>query len=533
VRSLVGEWLTSTTRRVPDDDPERTPGVESRDAFTGAVAERFPTAAAPAVRDAVERARVAQREWAAAAVEHRVRVLDRFRRLAFERRAALAAVISRETGKAPAEALVADVYTALDLVRYYVRHAPTALEPRTSRSATLALWRKRITCTHDPIGVLGVISPWNYPFMLPVGTVAPALAAGNAVVLKPSELTPSTAAMLVELMAQAGLPDGLLQAVQGGRETGEALVHSAVDKVFFTGSVRTGRQVAASCAERLIPCVLELGGSDPALVLDDADVRVAAAGIVWGRFANAGQTCVAPKRVFVCDGAYDPFLEALDRRLEALRLRAPGDQTWDVGPLIRPHAHDALQGVLDDAVAGGARVLVRHGAGTGAVYPPTVVLEAAPGSSVLQEETFGPLLPVVRVRDPDEAVALANDSPFGLSASVWSRSRLRAREVAARLHAGTVAINDVALVAGMAEVAHGGMKASGWGRSHGLEGLRECVRTRTVVDDLLPGLPQPWWFPYAADRYRQLDAYGRLAHGRTLGERLSGIAGTLRLLFRR
>ncbi|MGQ0647615.1 MAG: aldehyde dehydrogenase family protein [Gemmatimonadaceae bacterium] len=507
--------------------------VESRDPFVGVVAERYTPASPAEVIQGVERAREAQKDWSSRAVESRLRVLDRFRQIAFARRSEIAALISRETGKAPAEALMAEVITSLDIVRFYVRHAPAALVPQVTRSSTLALWRKRITITQEPIGVLGVISPWNYPFMLPTGVVVPALAAGNAVVLKPSELTPSTGEKIGELMTEAGLPAGLLTVVQGSGETGQALVSSGVDKIFFTGSVGTGRKVAMSCAERLIPCVLELGGSDPAIVLDDADVRVAARGIAWGRFSNAGQTCVAAKRVYVLDAIYDRFVLALEARVQALRLRERGDTTWDVGPLIRPSAGEPLRRLEAAATAGGAKTLVRREAHAAEVYPPTVLVDAAPDAALLREETFGPLLPVVKVRDEEEAIALANASEFGLSASVWSRSRRRARAVAARLHAGSVAINDVTLVAGVAEIAHGGVKASGWGRAHGYAGLHECVRTRTIVDDIVTTLPQPWWFPYVPERFREFDAYARLAQGRTLMERLSGIPDTLRLLFRR
>lgn len=492
------------------------------------------------VAEAIAGARQAQPQWAARPVTDRARVLERFRQLLFARRSEVASVISAENGKPAPEATMTEVATTLDIARYYARLAPEALAPRTLTSASLALWRKRFLIAPEPHGTVGVISPWNYPFMLPAGVVLPALVAGNAVLLKPSELTPLSGAFLAELLYAAGVPNDVLQVLQGDGATGAALAGGAVDKVFFTGSVSTGRRVAHACAERLVPCALELGGSDPALVLEDADVEHAASGITWGRFTNSGQTCVAPKRVYVVGRAYEGFVAAMTRRLTALQLGMPGDGAYDLGPLVQPSQHAQLAGQRDDATGRGGRAVTGApdaGASAGdegarGHFIPTLLLDVPADARVLREETFGPLLPIVRVRDDDEAIALANASPFGLSASVWSRDRRRARGVAARLEAGTVVINDVTLVAGVAEVPHGGVKESGSGRAHGAAGLDECVRTRTIVDDVFVGWRQGWWFGYGADAASRGDAYLRLAHGRTLTERLSGVGRVLKLLFR-
>lgn len=513
------------------------------------------------VTEAVERARQAQPAWRRTLLHDRVATLERFRALLYGARHEVARLISRENGKPVAEAMMAEVATTLDLARFYARLAPSALAPQQLRSATLALWRKRIEITREPYGTVAVISPWNYPFMLPAGVVLPALVAGNAVVLKPSELSPATAERLGELLHAAGVPRDVLQVVVGDGAVGAALTASRVDKVFFTGSDRTGRAVAHACAERLVPCALELGGSDPAIVLADADIAHAASGIVWGRCTNAGQTCVAPKRVFVVGEAYEPLVEALRTRLALLRLGAPDGAfrrsaadhranpssdtssdpnsdpsthpPYDVGPLIQPAQLRAVAALRDDAVAHGARAETPGRAPEGGLHlAPTLLLDVPDEARVLHEEAFGPLLPVLRVRDEDEAVRRANASPFGLSASVWSRDRAHARRVAARLDAGTVVINDTTLVAGMAEVPHGGVKASGHGRSHGALGLEECVRTRTIVDDRFTGWRQGWWFGYGPDAESRADAYVRLAHGRSLLERVRGIPRTLALLLR-
>ncbi|MBL8962146.1 MAG: aldehyde dehydrogenase family protein, partial [Gemmatimonadetes bacterium] len=384
-----------------------------------------------------------------------------------------------------------------------------------------------------PWGTVGVISPWNYPFMLPVGQLTPLLAAGNAVVHKPSELTAGTAALLHAGLVEAGIPAAVCAIVHGGAEVGEALVTGGVDKVFFTGSVRAGRMVAARCAEQLVPCSLELGGSDPALVLADANVRVAARGIAWGRFTNAGQTCVAAKRVFVHARVAEPFLAALREEVGRLRLRSADSPHWDVGPMIHRAAAAQLEALIQADQAGGATVDRPLGSRDAPVVSPALLTDLPAGARSLTEEVFGPVLPIVVTTSDDEAVALANASPFGLSASVWSRSRSHARAVANRLRAGTVGINDVALVAGIAEVSHGGVGLSGSGRSHGPGGLLEAVRSRTLVDDIAPWAGQPWWFPYPGDRAHAFDQYLRLTHAPGLLDRLRGLWPALRLFLGR
>jgi acyl-CoA reductase-like NAD-dependent aldehyde dehydrogenase len=492
--------------------------VVSRDPATGEVWRRHPAASAADVDAAVAAARRAQPAWAALGVGERARVLDRFRARLVARRAEVADCIRRENGRPALEAIGTEVLVTLDYARFYAKVAPRELEGRWRTPASVLFWRKRVRVMHEPYGVVGVISPWNYPFMLAGGVVLPALVAGNAVVLKPSELTPATGLLLGELLHEAGVPRDVLQVLTGAGPTGAALARAAVDKVSFTGSVATGRKVAMACAERLVPCSLELGGSDPALVLDDADAELAARGIAWARFSNAGQTCTAPKRVFVTAGVHDRFLAALVRQVEQLRVGS-ADTGVDVGPLVHPSQATTLHAQLDDALARGARVAARSPGVPehDGFFPPTVLVDVAPDMRVMREETFGPLLPVVKVHDDAEAVARANDSEFGLSASVWSRDRAHARAIADRLEAGTVAINDAVIVAGMAEVPFGGVKASGLGRAHGLAGLMEFTRTRAVVDEALPGLPQAQWFGYDASLAASMDALVVALHGRGAG----------------
>jgi succinate-semialdehyde dehydrogenase/glutarate-semialdehyde dehydrogenase len=345
--------------------------------------------------------------------------------------------------------------------------------------------------------------------------------------------------LLGAMLRDAGVPDDAVAVLPGDGSAGAALVSAGIDKLFFTGSAATGKKVAIACAERLIPCTLELGGSDPAIVLEDADMETAAAGLTWGRFANAGQSCVAPKRVFVVGPAYERFVATLREKVEALRVGARATLTSsdiDIGALVHPRAADTLQGQLADALEHGARVIATTRPSSNAppdVVAPTVLGNVTPDMRVMREETFGPLLPVVRVRDDDEAVALANASEFGLSASVWTRDTARALRLAARLQAGTVVLNDAVVVAGMVDVPHGGVKSSGTGRSHGRDGLLECVRTKTIVEDRFHNWRQPWWFGYSPEYARQFDAYVQVAHGHSLTAKLRAIPHVIGLVFRK
>jgi succinate-semialdehyde dehydrogenase/glutarate-semialdehyde dehydrogenase len=503
------------------------------DPATGEVWRRYEPASRAEVEAAVARAKEAQSAWAGKPVAQRVAVLRRFHDALFRRRREVAEALTRENGKPLAESLAMEVTVTMDFAGFYADKAPGFLRAPWRSAAGLGMWRKRVRVAHEPYGVIGIISPWNYPFFLAAANALPALVTGNAVVLKPSEFTPTSGALLEQLFAEAGVPDGVFRVVQGDGATGAALCDAPVDKVFFTGSVATGRKVAVKCAGRLIPCSLELGGSDPAIVLADADLAHTASGLAWGRFSNGGQTCVAPKRVYVEAPVYDAFVAALSAALGTLRVGAGMASENDVGPMIRPQAKATLEAQRDDALARGATIAARAPApeGAGNFFAPTILANVSPDSRVLKEETFGPLMPVVRVKDADEAIALANASEFGLSASIWSRDTARAARLAERVQAGTVVLNDVIVVAGMADVAHGGVKASGIGRSHGMAGLEECVQTKTTVADQFTGWRQPWWFGYSGAHLGQMDAFARLTHGKGVLTRLGALPGVVKLLF--
>jgi acyl-CoA reductase-like NAD-dependent aldehyde dehydrogenase len=517
--------------RVPEAVASAPVDVRSIDPATGETWRVWKATPPDDVEFAVQRARAAQPAWAEQSLGERCKVLKRFRRRLFERRAEMAALIQREAGKPAVEALTADVITTLDVARFCVRRAPHVLRARTMVPSNVAVWRKRVTIEQEPYGVIGIISPWNYPLLLPASSTLAALIAGNAVVLKPSELTPATAVRFGELLRESGVPDGIIQVLPGDGTTGAALANASIDKLFFTGSVATGRKVAVACAARLVPFALELGGSDPAIVLEDADLDTAASGILWGRFTNAGQTCVAPKRAIVVDAVHDAFVDRVTSAAARLVVGS-GASGSDMGPMIRPSQIDAIESQLRDARQRGAHV-VSHPRGDGHFFAPTVVSNVSSDMRIAREETFGPLLAIIRVRDEEEAIAVANDTPFGLSASIWSRDLTRARRIAARIAAGTVQINDAVSVVGMADVPHGGVKESGIGRVHGEAGLRECVREKAIVVDPFPSWRQPWWFGYGAEHARNIDAFARFWHGRNIMERMSGAWRSVKMLVSR
>jgi succinate-semialdehyde dehydrogenase/glutarate-semialdehyde dehydrogenase len=353
--------------------------------------------------------------------------------------------------------------------------------------------------------------------------------AGNAVVLKPSEFTSLVALELESLLHASGVPQNVVQVVVGDGVTGAALIHArgktGIDKLVFTGSVATGKRIAAVAAERLLPVVLELGGKDPMLVLDDADVDVASSAAVWGAFVNAGQTCLSVERCYVHRSLYEPFLQACVEKTKNLRVGPGLDRDTDVGPMIHERQLRIVESHVEDAVARGARVLAGGSRRTdlGAnFYEPTVLGDITNEMRIMREETFGPVLPVMAFDSDDEAVCLANDSEFGLAASVFTRDSARGERLARRIQAGTVMVNDVVSCFGISEAPHGGVKSSGLGRAHGRFGLEEMVRLKYVDVDLMPGVKKVWWYGYSASFARQMEGFVDFQFARRLGERVRG-----------
>jgi succinate-semialdehyde dehydrogenase/glutarate-semialdehyde dehydrogenase len=488
---------------------ERAPaarGFDSTSPATGEVVGSFPLDGPEQVAAAVARAREGQRRWAELGFGGRRRALLAYKAMLVRRTDELVALVHRENGKPHDDALI-EVVLSVEHLDWAARNAARVLGRRRVRS-TMLLANHAASVEYQPLGVVGVMGPWNYPVLTPLGSIIYALAAGNAVVFKPSELTPAVGCLLADAFADAVGDPPVFQVVTGDGTTGHALCLAGVDKVAFTGSPATGRKVMATCAERLVPVVLELGGKDAMVVDADADLDAAAEQALWGGMANAGQTCLATERVYVVDEVYDRFLARLVERASRVR---PGA---DFGPITLPRQLEVIRRHLDDALARGARALV---GGPDAVHPPfvaPVVLVDVPADAlVLREETFGPVLPVVRARDAGHAVELANANPYGLGAAVFAGRR--ADRIARALRSGMTSINSVLTYAGIPSLPYGGVGESGFGSVHGPDGLREFARPKAITRQRFPlpfamqSFDRPG-FVLAAVRQAM-----RLRHGRT------------------
>lgn len=463
---------------------------------TGELLGEAPVTSSDEVRAVVERARRAQEAWGSLPVRERCARMLRFRDAIVDREEELTDLISRETGKPRHEALLHEVAVVANLATYFTKHAESLLAPR---EIPLTLMKHRRSFLHyAPRGVVGVISPWNYPFQLPLRDAVLALIAGNAVVAKPSEVTPLTMLRAKDVWDQAGLPEDLFQVVTGYGPTGGALIDAGIQFLVFTGGVATGRKVAAACGERLVPCVMELGGKAPLIVCEDADVERAARGAVFGGFSNSGQICISVERVYAHRAVHDALVDRITALTRELKQGDPAEGAVDVGAIIFPKQIDIAEAHIADALSKGARLCTggKRRAGPGQFFEPTVLAGCNHAMTVMTEEIFGPIVPIMRVESDEEALRLANQSHLGLNAYVFSRDRGEAHRLATRVQAGSVCVNDVLSNGGCPEAPFGGIKQSGFGRVMGDESLREMCDVRHVSVDRLATSNDPLWFPY-------------------------------------
>ncbi len=492
----------------------RTSGAElvSRNPATGEEIGRAPQTMPEEVARAVGRARAAQPEWSRKTFRERGRLIMKARKIVLKEIEEIALLISRETGKPVTEAISMELATTLDLMQYFARKAESLLSPKRISVGQYALMGRSSYEIYKPLGVIGIVSPWNFPWATPLDEVVMALLAGNAVVVKPSELTPMTGLKIKDVFDRAGLDEGVLQVVTGDGSTGAALVGAGVDKIVFTGSVATGKRVAEAAAKYLTPVVLELGGKDPMLVLDDANISNAARGAVWGAFCNSGQACASVERCYVHESIAERFINEVVSETKRLRQSVGADPTADVGSMTSERQLLAVQRHVDEAIDKGAAALTggdRLPDAAGPFFAPTVLVNVNHDMDVMRDETFGPVLPIMTFKTDEEAVRLANDSIYGLTASVWTGNIARGRRLAERIDAGTVMVNEVVYTHGIAATPWGGLKQSGLGRTHGRAGLMELVSARHIHVNRISFIPDLWWFRYTPEAGRLFRGFAR------------------------
>ncbi|UGS34134.1 aldehyde dehydrogenase family protein [Capillimicrobium parvum] len=507
---------TETQPSGPGDAIPAAAEIAVENPATGEVVGRVPELDAGQVAEMAARGRAAQTGWQALGFEGRGRVMLRAQKWLMDNAERVIRTIVLETGKSWEDAQNAELAYGANAFGFWAKNAGSYLGDERVRSSSLFVKGKKLLVRYEPLGLIGVIGPWNYPLTNSFGDCIPALMAGNAVILKPSEVTPLTSLMLADGLRECGLPEHVLQIATGRGDTGRAVI-GHVDMVMFTGSTRTGRLVAKEAAERLIPVSLELGGKDPMIVLSDADLERAANAAVWSAFMNGGQTCISTERVYVEAPVYDEFVAKVTEKAGRLRQGVPtGFGAVDVGAVTFPPQLDIISAHVDDAVAKGARAVVggHKGPGPGRFFEPTVLVDVDHTMDAMTEETFGPTLPIMRVADAEEAIRLANDSPYGLGASVFSKDVTRGEAVARRLDAGAVDVNDTMLNYTALELPMGGWKASGLGTRHGAGGIRKYCRQQAILVSRLHPKRDVHHFPYKEKTSRLVLKGFRLLWGR-------------------
>ena len=474
--------------------------IISIDPSTGEEIGRAPLLGASEVAAAVRRARAAQPAWARLSYAERGRFILRARELVLDQLEEIAKLISRETGKPVTEAIAMEIVPTLDLMHHFAENTKKLLDRSRIGLGQYNFMARSSYIVYKPLGVVGIISPWNFPWATPLDEVVMALMAGNAVVVKPSELTPLTALKIESIFKQAQLPEGLVQIVTGDGSTGSALVDAGVNKIMFTGSVNTGKRVAEVAAKHLTPVVLELGGKDPMIVLDDANLENTARAAIWGAFCNSGQACASIERCYVHESIADKFVDLVVKETQLLKQDKASTEAVDIGAMTNERQLLIVEDHVGDAVARGAKVRAgghRLNNTDGWFHEPTVVTGVDHSMKLMRDETFGPVLPIMTFKTDEEAIRLANDSIYGLTASVFTGDIGRGKRVAEQIDAGTVMVNEVVYTHAVAQTPWGGVKQSGYGRTHGRLGLLELVSAQHIHVNAMPRLADVWWFPYS------------------------------------
>jgi succinate-semialdehyde dehydrogenase/glutarate-semialdehyde dehydrogenase len=480
------------------------------------------------VSEIIVKARVAQRQWEKLPYSEKAKKLKQAARFLGRSVDEIARVIHEDNGKLALDALATEVLPAILAMDFYIKNGRKFARSRAIKGRSLLMFNKTSRTVFKPYGVVGIISPWNYPFAIPFSEVIMALLAGNAVILKTASVTPNVGRMIARIIADADLPDGLFAYVEmPGKEAGPAFIEGGIDKLFFTGSTATGRELMALAAPRLLPLVLELGGADAAIVRADADLDRASAGLIWAGFSNAGQSCGGVQRVLVHRSVFALFLEKLRGLTENLH------EGVDMGPMTTLKQKQTVQRQIDACLAKGAKIAAKSQSTENGNFMPAMILtDVTDDMPIMREEIFGPVFAIVPVNDDEEALRIANSSAYGLTGSVWSRDRHAARLLAARVNAGAVMVNDHLMSHGLAETPWGGFGDSGLGKTHGEFGFREMLKAQVVVDDFLPAVKRNlWWQPYSERVYAGIRAIVELLTGGFLSK-IKALPSVLRIFFR-
>lgn len=501
---------------------------------TGDVLGHSPLNIPEDVLHAVSQARAAQTLWADMPVKARAAILRTMRDYLSDHADELAEIVSNDNGKTRTDALATEILPALMALDYYCRKAPSCLKDRRVMPANLLMANKQTKIIRVPYGVVGIISPWNYPFSIPFSEVVMALLAGNAVILKVATETQMVGLALARCIAAIDLPPGLFTHINlPGRVAGTAFLEAGVDKLFFTGSVTVGKTLMAQAAQHLTPLVLELGGNDPMLVCADADLERAAGGAVWAGLQNSGQSCGGVERVYVHRSVHDLFLNILAPKVEQLRVGVDRDYNLDLGAMTTAKQKKTVERQVQEALDAGATMAAHSKAPSsekGHFLPAMLLTQVDHHMTIMKQETFGPVLCVMPVDDMDQALALANDSDLGLTASVWTRNHKQGELLARQIKAGVVMINDHLMAHGLAEIPWGGFKYSGIGRSHGAVGMDEMTQVQSIVLDHMPKVKKNfWWHPHGPQVYKGVRGLIDFLYGRSMMRRLHGIFKLLKV----
>ncbi|MGZ5308737.1 MAG: aldehyde dehydrogenase family protein [Solirubrobacterales bacterium] len=515
--SANGARKTAAKPKAKSRKPKQAKQLDSFSPSTGRKVGSVDTVTPAKVQGIVDEVAEVQPFWAALSLDDRARYLRRASDVLLDELDELAELLCTEQGKPRIESYTMELLPTVDALRWIADNGPDILTSEKLSLSQALFMTKKAHFAYEPIGVVGVIAPWNYPWSIPFGEVAIALMAGNGVVLKPASLTPLIGDRIRMLFEKAGVPEGLVRTVHGGGRIGDALTKSSAGKIFFTGSVEVGYKVGVACARKMKGSVLELGGKDPQIVCSDADLANAISGAVWGGFANAGQTCSGIERVYVMNEVADRFIEGVVRETERLTVGDPVDWDTEIGPMVSAEQADLVTELVDDALASGAKRLcggpVKPKGLKGRFIAPTVLTDVTHEMRIMKEEIFGPVVPIMKVGSEEEAIRLANDSEFGLGASVWTKDRDKGERMATQLESGMVWINDHSFSHGACQCSWGGVKDSGLGRSHSKFGFYECVNIKLVAWEA--GRTRDlWWQPYDKTLGTAIRSSARLLYGR-------------------